>query len=258
MPNVKVSSDKMRLSVVTRSGGIKVGDQIKLDPTRSYFIETKIIEMTKQLVLLKPSARDGVLAKMSSIHYKPKKQHIESETAPVNLRNNYALVFEANLNEVQSSVTVDWKSKSAKAFIKEAFITPAQSELDLVQTHWKSYTLGSTDGSTILKDAYGIPVTVSSFKTLEPPIRLNDEVINIWINHLNFKHQGRVFYLSTFFFNKLYSDLGSFDFKGVMKWTKRIKNLFDLDIIGTIVNVKRQHWFPVIVYLKLKEIHILD
>lgn len=81
---------------------------------------------------------------------------------------------------------------------------------------------------------------------------LNDNLINFWIRHL--QHQleerdpamlKRVYFFSTFFFEKLKSNQGKIDYEGVKSWTSKV-DIFSYDYLVIPVN-ENAHWYLAIV-----------
>ncbi|KAK0383437.1 hypothetical protein NLU13_9348 [Sarocladium strictum] len=81
---------------------------------------------------------------------------------------------------------------------------------------------------------------------------LNDNLINFWIRHLQHNLETkdpemlkRVYFFSTFFFEKLKYSQGNIDFNGVKNWTSRV-DIFSYDYLVVPVN-ENAHWYLAII-----------
>jgi Ulp1 family protease len=104
-----------------------------------------------------------------------------------------------------------------------------------------------TDAHVVIVEKFAIPMTVGKIQCLRPSVWLNDEVINFYCEMLMPKRWVHCF--STFFFVKLL-ERGSFNYKRVARWTKKL-NVFALTKIFIPVHLPG-HW--AIIYIDVKPI----
>lgn len=111
-----------------------------------------------------------------------------------------------------------------------------------------------------------IDLTRAAMQCLKPGVWLNDEVINLYLEllkereHREPKNFMKCHFFNTFFFNKLYKDARSYDFKAVRRWTTHKKlgyNLLECDKIFVPIH-KDIHWCLAVINVREKKLHYLD
>ena len=93
---------------------------------------------------------------------------------------------------------------------------------------------------------------------------LNDEIINFYMRMLIDKensHEGieSSFALETHFYEKL-MDLNKtkmYSYDKVTRWTKK-RNIFKLKRLYLPINIRRMHWFLVVILMQVKRIVVYD
>lgn len=114
------------------------------------------------------------------------------------------------------------------------------------------------------------------FRLLRGTRWLNDEVINCYMALINDREERywtpvdagerqrepgrpRVYCFNTFFYTRLTSDKGGYDFQGVARWTKRAQvDILKLDILLVPVNLGNSHWVLSAIDMPRKDLYFLD
>ncbi|KAL2620875.1 hypothetical protein R1flu_001080 [Riccia fluitans] len=112
----------------------------------------------------------------------------------------------------------------------------------------------------------GIDVTRAVMQCLLPGAWLNDEVINLYMELLKEREVQepkkflKCHFFNTFFYNKLYKDKRSYDYKAVRRWTTQKKvgySLADCDKI--LVPIHQDiHWCLAVINIRDKKFEYLD
>ncbi|KAI5069130.1 hypothetical protein GOP47_0015431 [Adiantum capillus-veneris] len=115
-------------------------------------------------------------------------------------------------------------------------------------------------------EASNIDLSRATLQCLKPGAWLNDEVINLYMELLKEREcREQKLYLkchffNTFFFNKLYKDARSYDYKAVRRWTTQRKlgySLLECDKIFVPIH-KDIHWCLAVINLREKKLQYLD
>ncbi|CAM9822559.1 unnamed protein product [Pylaiella littoralis] len=124
---------------------------------------------------------------------------------------------------------------------------------------------GRPDGQVLVK-AFNADLTRRDLKCLRPFTWLNDEVVNMYMQLLavrdkelcnaNPKRRPSHFF-NSFFLAKLRGHDGKYNYKGVRRWTRKVK-VFEMDKIFVPVNVSNTHWCMAVIYMKHKRINYFD
>ncbi|CAM9424014.1 unnamed protein product, partial [Scytosiphon promiscuus] len=64
-------------------------------------------------------------------------------------------------------------------------------------------------------------------------------------------------FLSSFFLAKLRGDSGKYNYRGVRRWTRKVK-VFEMDKIFVPVNVSNSHWCMAVIHVQKKRINYYD
>uniref|UniRef100_A0A2M3ZHH4 Putative sentrin/sumo-specific protease n=1 Tax=Anopheles braziliensis TaxID=58242 RepID=A0A2M3ZHH4_9DIPT len=117
-----------------------------------------------------------------------------------------------------------------------------------------------TPPHALVIDKFKIQITGDAFRTLDGNTWLNDEVINFYMQLLQYRSEQRrdqglpkVYSKSTFFL----SSLRRSGYSGVRRYTKKV-DLFSFDIIVVPVHVNQVHWCMAIIDLRRKAIEYYD
>ncbi|XP_035787563.1 sentrin-specific protease 2-like [Anopheles albimanus] len=117
-----------------------------------------------------------------------------------------------------------------------------------------------TGAHALVIDKFKIQITGDAFRTLDGNTWLNDEVINFYMQLLQYRSEQRrdqglpkVYSKSTFFL----SSLRRSGYSGVRRYTKKV-DLFSYDIIVVPVHVNEVHWCMAIIDLRRKAIEYYD
>ncbi|XP_049538963.1 uncharacterized protein LOC125953420 [Anopheles darlingi] len=117
-----------------------------------------------------------------------------------------------------------------------------------------------TPPHALVMDKFKIQITGDAFRTLDGNTWLNDEVINFYMQLLQYRSEQRrdqglpkVYSKSTFFL----SSLRRSGYSGVRRYTKKV-DLFSFDIIVVPVHVNEVHWCMAIIDLRRKAIEYYD
>lgn len=111
-----------------------------------------------------------------------------------------------------------------------------------------------------------IDLSRAALQCLKPGAWLNDEVINLYMELLKERERReqkdylKCHFFNTFFFNKLYKDACSYDFKAVRRWTTQRKlgySLLECDKIFVPIH-KDIHWCLAVINVREKRIQYLD
>ncbi|KAH9287436.1 hypothetical protein KI387_031553, partial [Taxus chinensis] len=111
----------------------------------------------------------------------------------------------------------------------------------------------------------GIAITRQCFQCLKPMGKLNDEVINLYLELLKEREEReplkslKCHFFNTFFYVKL-AEGPTYDYEGAKKWAKSCKlgyDVFDCDSIFVPIH-KPNHWCLAIINIKEKKIQYLD
>eukprot|EP00249_Psilotum_nudum_P014522 c24862_g2_i1 orf=1-1755(-) len=118
----------------------------------------------------------------------------------------------------------------------------------------------------VLHKKSNIDITRHVMQCLLPGVWLNDEVINLYLELLKERETRepkgflKCHFFNTFFYNKLYKDKRSYDFKAVKRWTTQKKlgyNLLECDKIFVPIH-KDIHWCLAIINIREKKFEYLD
>ncbi|KAL3690661.1 hypothetical protein R1sor_004312 [Riccia sorocarpa] len=130
------------------------------------------------------------------------------------------------------------------------------------------YALHGPDRNKVLifHKKSGIDVTRSVMQCLLPGAWLNDEVINVYMELLKERELQepekflKCHFFNTFFYNKLYKDKRSYDFKAVRRWTTQKKVGYSLANCDKILVPIHQdiHWCLAIINIRDKKLQYLD
>ncbi|XP_050090272.1 sentrin-specific protease 2-like [Anopheles aquasalis] len=117
-----------------------------------------------------------------------------------------------------------------------------------------------TGAHALVIDKFKIQITGDAFRTLDGNTWLNDEVINFYMQLLQYRSEQRrdqglpkVYSKSTFFL----SSLRRSGYSGVRRYTKKV-DLFSFDLIVVPVHVNEVHWCMAIIDLRRKAIEYYD
>uniref|UniRef100_A0A2M4BG09 Putative sentrin/sumo-specific protease n=1 Tax=Anopheles marajoara TaxID=58244 RepID=A0A2M4BG09_9DIPT len=117
-----------------------------------------------------------------------------------------------------------------------------------------------TPPHALVIDKFKIQITGDAFRTLDGNTWLNDEVINFYMQLLQYRSEQRrdqglpkVYSKSTFFL----SSLRRSGYSGVRRYTKKV-DLFSFDVIVVPVHVNEVHWCMAIIDLRRKAIEYYD
>lgn len=135
----------------------------------------------------------------------------------------------------------------------------------------EDYVNGALFGSNrrellVIHESSNIEITREVLQCLRPGGWLNDEVINLYLELLkerekrNPKEFLKCHFFNTFFYKKLISGRGGYDFKAVRRWTTRRKIGYDLiecDKIFVPIH-KEIHWCLAVINIKDKKFQYLD
>eukprot|EP00250_Pteridium_aquilinum_P004265 c14489_g1_i1 orf=871-2745(-) len=111
-----------------------------------------------------------------------------------------------------------------------------------------------------------IDLSRAALQCLKPGAWLNDEVINLYMELLKErecreqKDYLKCHFFNTFFFNKLYKDTRSYNFKAVRRWTTQRKlgySLLECDKIFVPIH-KEIHWCLAVINVRERKIQYLD
>ncbi|MCO5591777.1 hypothetical protein L7F22_045769 [Adiantum nelumboides] len=111
-----------------------------------------------------------------------------------------------------------------------------------------------------------IDLSRETLQCLKPGAWLNDEVINLYLELLKEReYREKNLYLkchffNTFFFNKLYKDARTYDYKAVRRWTSQKKlgySLLECDKIFIPIH-QEIHWCLAVINLREKKLQYLD
>lgn len=106
----------------------------------------------------------------------------------------------------------------------------------------------------------------AALQCLRPGAWLNDEVINVYMELLKERERReqkgylKCHFFNSFFFNKLYKDAHSYDFKAVRRWTTQRKigySLLECDKIFVPIH-KDIHWCLAVINVREKKLQYLD
>jgi sentrin-specific protease 1 len=111
-----------------------------------------------------------------------------------------------------------------------------------------------------------IDVTRGMMQCLSPEVWLNDEVINVYMELLKEREQReperflKCHFFNTFFYNKLYKDKRSYDYKAVRRWTTQKKLGYSLSECDKILVPIHQdiHWCLAVINIRDKRLEYLD
>jgi Ulp1 family protease len=126
----------------------------------------------------------------------------------------------------------------------------------------------STSHNDVICQHKSLRLSVSDMHSLGPGQWLTDENINFYMALLNDRAQRRIkegrgpacYFTNTFFFNKLYKNSRRYEYKGVRKWTKKVKiGVSTAECDKIIVPIHQQvHWCCAVVDIKRKELVYYD
>ncbi|KAH9575977.1 hypothetical protein CY35_01G139300 [Sphagnum magellanicum] len=157
------------------------------------------------------------------------------------------------------------KQRQAKKFEEksEAF-TPLSREAEEAVDN----ALRRSDRNEVLAlhDNSNIEVTRAVIQCLLPGAWLNDEVINLYMELLKERENRepkkflKCHFFNTFFYNKLYKDKRSYDYKSVRRWTTQKKIGYSLVKCDKILVPIHQdvHWCLAVINIRDKRIEYLD
>lgn len=125
---------------------------------------------------------------------------------------------------------------------------------------------GSRSKLLVLNEETNIEVTRAIIQCLVPGAWLNDEVINVYMQLLKDRENRnpdkflKCHFFNTFFYNKLYKDKRSYDYKSVRRWTTQKKigySLADCDKIMVPIH-QDIHWCLAVINLRDQKFEYLD
>ncbi|GER52187.1 sentrin-specific protease [Striga asiatica] len=150
-----------------------------------------------------------------------------------------------------------------KDVAKECFVPLTEKEESEV-----SYALSNSNRRKILvtHQNSNIDITGEKLQCLKPRAWLNDEVINFYLELLKEREKRepekflKCHFFNTFFYKKLISGRGGYNFQSVRRWTTQRKlgyNLLQCDKIFVPIH-KEVHWCLAIINKKDKKFQYLD
>lgn len=102
---------------------------------------------------------------------------------------------------------------------------------------------------------YGILLGMNDMMRLFQRNKLNDNIINIYLQMLTTKHAG--FYAHNSFFYQFLVRDDQYEYSRVSRWTKNV-NLFDYKKILVPIHVNENHWILIVIDLITKKINHYD
>lgn len=155
------------------------------------------------------------------------------------------------------------KSEDKESTLSVAFAPLSEDEENEVDR-----ALNGHDGSEVLAahKKSNIDIRRTVMQCLKPGVWLNDDVINLYLELLKERElcQPEKFlkchFFSTFFFNKLYKDTHTYNFKAVSRWTTQKKlgyNLLECKKIFVPIH-KDIHWCLAVINVQEKKLLYLD
>jgi len=154
--------------------------------------------------------------------------------------------------------------------IDSNLLTPlSDSEKSVLRTAMSSKA-SKDEVLSVIKEA-SITLTRQDFVRLQGTRWLHDEIINSYVALLNrrnseryesnTKRRGypRIHCFNTFFFTKLFSARGKYDYESVRRWTKKAKvDILQRDLVLVPVNLHNKHWVCAYVDMTNKVLVYLD
>ncbi|KAG0600663.1 hypothetical protein M758_11G051800 [Ceratodon purpureus] len=125
---------------------------------------------------------------------------------------------------------------------------------------------GNRSELLVMNEETNIEVTRAIMQCLVPGAWLNDEVINVYMQLLKDRENRnpdkflKCHFFNTFFYNKLYKDKRSYDYKSVRRWTTQKKigySLADCDKIMVPIH-QDIHWCLAVINLRDQKFEYLD
>ncbi|KAJ7565484.1 hypothetical protein O6H91_02G062900 [Diphasiastrum complanatum] len=184
-----------------------------------------------------------------------------------------AKVLEAQLHALRLTKEGIWRiaeqrRKSELEKLKKKDVADAFTSLSSDAEEAVESALLSQQRNRILvtHEKSNIDITGAVIQCLLPGAWLNDEVINLYMELLKEREvrEPKKFlschFFSTFFYNKLFKDKGSYDYKAVRRWTTQKKlgyNLLDCEKILVPIH-KDIHWCLAVINIRDRKFEYLD
>lgn len=193
----------------------------------------------------------------------PAKQ-AQRESREKDIEDLQDLYARLQLNREEDSIRRQQERKaSKKEEVGEAFIPlPIDAEEAVEDALYN----GNRHELLILHEETNIEVTRAIIQCLVPGAWLNDEVINVYMQLMKERESRnpdkflRCHFFNTFFYNKLFKDKRSYDYKSVRRWTTQKKigySLADCDKI--LVPIHQDiHWCLAVINIRDQKFEYLD
>lgn len=173
-----------------------------------------------------------------------------------------------NLRRTKQALFERRKRDTLQLPIPEAFSSPAFTPLTKEEEGEVHEALNGANRRQLLvqHEPSNIDLSREALQCLKPGAWLNDEVINLYMELLKEREcrEQKVYlkchFFNTFFFNKLYKDAHSYDYKAVRRWTTQKKlgySLLECDKIFVPIH-KDIHWCLAVINLREKKFQYLD